>query len=376
MKTMDEQFERQFEAEMAKVTRPNLMIVGGTGVGKSSLINHIFGKKLAETGSGRPVTKGVLRYEDPSVPLVIFDTEGYEVAQGEVSTGNFQTRIIPEIIQRKQGALAEQIHLVWYCISVGNHRITEFDLDNLRVLSAELNLPVAVVLTQCDTEPVDDDGNGTTSLAFREVLKSHDLRFPVFETCADNPERDAELELDLEKLLDWSAKSLNDDDLRQAFVGAQLASLPMKRAEAMKIIKIYSATTAASAGANPIPMSDALLIVPQQIAMAASLAKIYGFNAMGASVVSLLKGQLVSLVGRQLAASLTKFVPILGQVINAAVAGGITGGIGWALLEIFESALENYLKTGEKPDWVNLLSHDLFMQAFENGLKRFTEAKV
>lgn len=376
MASMEAQLEEQFDQEMTAVKRPNLMIVGGTGVGKSSLINHIFGKSIAKVGTGQPVTRGCHRYEDANVPLVIFDTEGYEVTEGKASAGNFREKIIPEIKQRKSKALNEQIHLIWYCLSVANHRVTDFDLDNLRLITGELDIPVAVVLTQCDAEPIDDEGNGETSRAFRQVLRENGVHCEVFETCANNPKHDPELKLDLEKLIAWSSASLKDDALRQSFVAAQIASLPAKRSEAMTIIMTYSATTAASAGLNPVPMSDALLIVPQQIVMAASLAKLYGFGSMGEMAVSLLKGQILSLVGRQLAASLTKLIPVLGQVINAGVAAAITGGLGLALVEVYERAVDGYLKTGKSPDWTSLFSNELFMQAFKTGLGKWAAQKA
>lgn len=376
MASIEDRLEEQFDNEMAQVSRPNLMIVGGTGVGKSSLINLIFGKSIAKVGTGQPVTRGCERYEDPKVPLVIFDTEGYEVSEGKISAGNFREKIIPEIKQRKNKALNEQIHLIWYCLSVANHRITDFDLDNLRLITDQLDIPVAVVLTQCDAEPVDEQGNGETSQIFRQVLRENGMTCEVFETCANNPNHDPELKLDLEKLIDWSSTSLSNDSLRQSFVAAQIASLQAKRSEAMNIIMTYSATTAASAGFNPIPMSDALLIVPQQIAMAASLAKIYGIDSMGEIAVSMLKGQIISLMGRQLAASLTKLIPVLGQFINAGVAGVITGGLGLALVEVYERAIEGYLKTGKAPDWTKLLSSELFMQAFNSGLANWKANKA
>lgn len=376
MASIEDRLEEQFDNEMAQVSRPNLMIVGGTGVGKSSLINLIFGKSIAKVGTGQPVTRGCERYEDPKVPLVIFDTEGYEVSEGKISAGNFREKIIPEIKQRKNKALNEQIHLIWYCLSVANHRITDFDLDNLRLITDQLDIPVAVVLTQCDAEPVDEQGNGETSQIFRQVLRENGMTCEVFETCANNPNHDPELKLDLEKLIDWSSTSLSNDSLRRSFVAAQIASLQAKRSEAMNIIMTYSATTAASAGFNPVPMSDALLIVPQQIAMAASLAKIYGIDSMGEIAVSMLKGQIISLMGRQLAASLTKLIPVLGQFINAGVAGVITGGLGLALVEVYERAIEGYLKTGKAPDWTKLLSSELFMQAFNSGLANWKANKA
>ncbi|HCN47275.1 MAG TPA: hypothetical protein DIT18_17765 [Pseudomonas sp.] len=368
MTSMEANIEKQFDDEIAKVKRPNLMIVGGTGVGKSSLINHIFGKKIARTGAGEPVTAECKRYADPAIPLVIYDTVGYEVVDGEAKESKFQTLTLDYLKQCQNKPLDEQIHLIWYCLSVANHRITDFDLNNLRLLSHELNIPVAVVLTQCDVEPVDEQGKGETSEAFRKVLREHRITCDVFETCAENPKNDPELKLDLERLIDWSMASLKDDALRQAFVSAQMASLSAKRSEAMKIIMTFSATTATSAGLNPVPMSDALLIVPQQIAMAASLARLYGFGSMGDMVMSMVKAQILSLVGRQLAASLTKLVPVLGQIINAAVAGVITGGVGLALVQIYERAVEHYLKTGQSPDWQKLFSSEMFAQAFTDGL--------
>lgn len=39
--------------EMAEMTPINIMLIGKTGVGKSTLINHIFRENLAKTGSVR-----------------------------------------------------------------------------------------------------------------------------------------------------------------------------------------------------------------------------------------------------------------------------------------------------------------------------------
>ena len=46
----------EFEKYKKSVQKPNILLAGGTGVGKSSLINKIFGKELAKTGMGKPIT--------------------------------------------------------------------------------------------------------------------------------------------------------------------------------------------------------------------------------------------------------------------------------------------------------------------------------
>ena len=49
------------EKEIKKVKPISILLVGKTGVGKSTLINNVFREKLAETGIGRPITKHLRR---------------------------------------------------------------------------------------------------------------------------------------------------------------------------------------------------------------------------------------------------------------------------------------------------------------------------
>src|SRR4051812_26438805 len=57
--------------------RFNLAIIGGSGVGKSSLVNAVFDRDWAKVGKGLPVTRGVQYYHDDS--LGIWDVEGFEI---------------------------------------------------------------------------------------------------------------------------------------------------------------------------------------------------------------------------------------------------------------------------------------------------------
>ncbi|MEE4461988.1 GTPase [Azotobacter chroococcum] len=264
----------EFDKQIADITKANLMVVGGTGVGKSSLINRVFGEELAKTGAGAPVTRGCEKYEREHVPVVIFDTEGYEIVDGGVDNSNFQQSVIKEIERRESLELKEQIHLYWYCISASNHRITDYDIDNIKALSLR-HAELAIVITQCDNEEVNEQNEGLTSLAFRKILKEAAIKNEVFETAATLDEK-----LQLDELIEWSANSLSNEKLKDAFIGAQLNNLELKDKQASTAILYASGAAAAAAGINPIPMSDSLAIVPIQMALAARLAQIYGFNAL------------------------------------------------------------------------------------------------
>ena len=60
----------------------NVLIIGKSGVGKSSLVNYLFGKELQAVGVGAPVTKMeikefVYKY-DEHFEMHIYDTWGLE----------------------------------------------------------------------------------------------------------------------------------------------------------------------------------------------------------------------------------------------------------------------------------------------------------
>ena len=61
------------------MTKLNIMVMGKTGAGKSTLINNVFSRNLAQTGIGKPVTQAIRKYEIEDFPLAIYDTPGLEL---------------------------------------------------------------------------------------------------------------------------------------------------------------------------------------------------------------------------------------------------------------------------------------------------------
>ncbi len=66
--------------EVIKKEKPimNILLMGATGVGKSTLINALFGQEVAKAGVGKPITQHLEKYVDEEKGLILWDTKGIE----------------------------------------------------------------------------------------------------------------------------------------------------------------------------------------------------------------------------------------------------------------------------------------------------------
>src|SRR3954462_11508888 len=106
-------FRAEYDRRKPPNGRFNLAIFGKTGVGKSTLINAIFGQEVARTGIGEPVTKGSHLYLDRVGHLGIVDTQGVEIGRHSKEILADLNEVIKESRKLPQ---SEQIHVAWYCV--------------------------------------------------------------------------------------------------------------------------------------------------------------------------------------------------------------------------------------------------------------------
>ncbi|MDU9702186.1 hypothetical protein RGC33_00060 [Helicobacter pylori] len=178
----------------------------------------------------------------------------------------------------------------------------------------------------------------------------------------------------LEELVDETEKCLSDaiKNKKKHFLSIQKANI-QKRKQAMieecKTIIHVASGLAGTAGAIPIPFSDALAIAPIQAGMIYKMNDAFGMDLKESVAASLITGLLgvtaIAQVGRTLVNGFLKFIPVVGSVSGAATAVIITEGIGFAYLKVLEKCFND--ETGEVnlPDEVGMIT-SLFKENYLN----------
>lgn len=143
----------------------NLVVMGKTGAGKSTLINAVLKEDLAPTGVGQAVTKVNQVYtKQMLLPLSdnrtdrgtygmvgktvnLYDTVGLEI---DTTITEKTLHEIKGFIRKAQSnERANDITMVWFCVNYGSNRFEPYEFDLIKSLSIEHEIPFIFVLTQC-----------------------------------------------------------------------------------------------------------------------------------------------------------------------------------------------------------------------------------
>lgn len=336
---IDEQkFIESSQEAKARYGRFNLAVVGGTGVGKSSLVNAVFGRDVATVGTGLPVTRGAHYYHDDA--LGIWDLEGFEIGSAtppaEMLRANLRT-----IAERPR---VEQISVVWYCVLSTADRLTMPDIEMIRELD-RAGVPVILVLTKVDWIKNPVTGRRTPPQNVETFLDwLQDPRDPG-GTLIDLPIQYAAATSTQDRNGKGTGHGLGDlvertlelapEDVKDAFRIAQQFNTGWKRELARPIIAA-SAAAAAAAAAVPIPVADAVALAPIQLTMMGRIATVYELDLRSMLSTTTLAQLSAQISGQALARSFIKLVPGAGSVVGASVAAAITVAMGEAWMRFCE----------------------------------------
>lgn len=350
----------------------NIIVVGKSGVGKSTLINSLFRGNFAETGLGRPVTDEIRKIEKKDYPMAIYDTPGFELSKGQ------QTKVKDEIIELiNKGFLSKDIndaiHCIWYCINVGGNRtFDETEIQWLKELTERnktMQVPIIVVLTQsCPKKKAQE----MKSLVEKENLDIVKV-VPVLAQDMDFDEEYVAKAYGLDTLIDIMSESL-PDELQDTLQNLQKVSLEAKK----KYSQAAVATAVAAAfgeGFAPIPFSDAAILIPTQVAMIASITTIFGMEVNKSLITGFVSSTIgtagTTVLGKTIVSNLFKLIPGVGTgvggAISAATASLLTTALGEAYIKVMELVYKGEMKN---EDLYSEEGRAAVTKIFKEGLKK------
>lgn len=348
----DIDYKKSLEEIKNKVKKPNIMVCGATGAGKSSLTNDIFGEVVANVGSGRPQTRGVKLYTSDNSTVNLFDTEGYEV--GAERWEYYKENIIGYITEQQIANpkdVEKHIHEVWYCVNAANHRLLDADISTINEI-INMKIPLAIVITQIDVVSEEE----LESLI--EGIRSNFNNVPYFTYCVSNDDEVLEAVRDYiqkKELLRWAEEHLSEG-LQEGLVCAVNGNIDDKRLLVKKKIIPKYAVAAAAAVVTPIPCADSVVLIPIQVTMTMHIMRTYGIDKISGAVSSLVSSTIISTLGRTIAGGLLKLIPVVGTVfgtlVNGTVATSITLALGYAISEL------SYRYSKAKAEGKNVLPED------------------
>lgn len=164
----------------------NVLIMGKTGTGKSSLLNYICDSTIAQTGTGKPVTgEGIYDYvvKINNQDVRIFDSWGIEA--GKVERWK-------ELIKKSlndhgtQKSIQDWFHSIIYCVQAGGGRVEDIDVEIIKQFLNE-GYKLTIVLTKADQVSEDDEVKMKETIIAEICGKAGDLsnNLSIIATCAE-----------------------------------------------------------------------------------------------------------------------------------------------------------------------------------------------
>ncbi len=253
-------------------------------MGKSSLINALFGQEVAKAGAGKPITQHLEKYVDEEKGLILWDTKGIEAKDYQNTMESLKKEMEDSF---KTDDKEKMIDVAYLCVKETSSRVEEREKELLS-LTKEWNIPTIVVFINTQEKAGDAFVKEAQKIINEEWGFGGFVRAYVRVNSVAFSFRDMEVPVEgLKELVDETKKCLIDakKNKQNHFLLIQKANIQARKQamiDASKTIIHVASGVAGADGLIPIPFSDALAIAPIQAGM------IYKMNdAFGVKMASL-----------------------------------------------------------------------------------------
>jgi GTP-binding protein EngB required for normal cell division len=168
----------------------NYILIGNTGVGKSSFINNYIGKQVAKTGKYKEITKDIKRYTIQSRNISLIDLPGLNFQQDSQTSSEAEQRNVAYLRKLIEVTNQLTIHGIIY-VTAFHPRLSSAERETLRLIAKELPNHYwknsMIVFTRCagrlDTLGLDKFESGVQARCqeITDYLKKENKNFSSFE---------------------------------------------------------------------------------------------------------------------------------------------------------------------------------------------------
>ena len=364
---------------MENLVKGNVLVLGNSGVGKSTLINAVLGERKTKTGYGTVgTTKHLEVFENNEINFRLIDSVGFEPDFFR----RFQAiKAVQDWCRKtaKAGNENSKINVIWFCVDGTSRKLFSQSIDSLaRAASVYKSVPVIAVITKSYSRPDRESNVHMVREAFSgrigrklnlkgiipvvaELYRIDDTSFAPVDGIAEliqltndvMPEGIAAADKDVEQY-----KLERTNNFAHTLIGASTVSGVLIGAVPL-----------------PSPLTDGAILSGIELAEVNGLAKLYGIKKSNQSTAlfeKIVEIGTVSAVARATCGAVLKVIPVAGWIANAAVAGSFVAAIGEGTRYIFEQ-----IKLGNRSvqdiEWAEtLLSDKLSGQVVDKAKKAFS----
>lgn len=306
----DESFDEIFKKESETINKQLkkeilIAMVGDVNAGKSSTLNRLMQKDVAEVGAQPGETKEVKKfyYRDN---ILFVDTPGLDDIYQEHSNETLK--------------FYNQADVILFFLNAAGTVLSDTELKSLNKI-ATLNKKIILVLNKIDAA---DDIPSLVNY----VLEHTGFAYPVIPISSKTGEQ---MEF-LQKEILQQLKEANKDLL--------LAANMADKSSIAKRWILAAGASAAAIGAAPIPGADFVPLTTLQVGLMLKLSTLYGKPITKDHAKELIIATIVGNIGKTAFRQIVKVIPGAGMVVAASVAGSMTVALGYAVKYMYENHMD------------------------------------
>ncbi|KAK0941013.1 hypothetical protein LTR29_007431 [Friedmanniomyces endolithicus] len=326
-----------------------ILVCGNTGVGKSTLINKVFGVKVTESSDR---TRGIhdVREEitfDGRPDLVVHDSGGFEAGADEEYVA------IEAFLKEKSAAIdvTERLHVIWFCVDISSARTLQTATEKLFKAVSEFaaDVPIVIVATK------KDDFLEVQFGAHRKAMKKDGLKFDeeacdtyAAEKLVERIERiKTEMQsvpggrldacvaisqddpLSIAELSKTTSRCFDSDKVRLLYIRAQVSRIDLKVDFALcEVTRRYKRLIRSATGSSFAPFGATIVRKVSIDQMTKAIINCFGLPTVSANAaLEALKANVWSSVGSNFALAFAESFQVIG-VVGTVFAAGIPA---WAV---------------------------------------------